>query len=105
MAADDSLRSQVMRKLRITWDDPDTEARVTDHMASADAVLRAKIGIPDASFDFGDPGVENLLYLNYCYYAWNDAEDDFFANYEHDIAQARRKWEVIQFAAEKEGSS
>ena len=51
------------------------------------------------------PGQENLLYVNYCYYAWNDAEDDFFANYFDDIMQARRKWEVIQYAEEKEGAA
>lgn len=105
VGAGSSLRDQVMRKLRITWSDEATNARVQDDMDNARAVLIDKIGIPDPDYDFSKPGQENLLYVNYCYYAWNDAEDDFLSNYFDDIMQARRKWEVIQYAEEKEGAA
>lgn len=93
---------QVMRKLRITWDDETTKSRIeSDMIPKAESVLRERIGIPDSEeFDFSSPSIENELFLAYCFYEWNDAEDDFYLNYEHRIAEARRKWEVIQYSKE-----
>lgn len=102
------LKEQVRRKLRVTWEgDEATEDRIdTDIIPTADADLRFKIGIPDdVSFDFSKPGIENKLFLNHCYYQWNDAEDEFEGNYASDLAQARRKWEVTQYAQEQGSSS
>lgn len=100
------LVDQVMRKLRITWNDKETESRIqTDMIPKAEAVLRERLGIPDGEeFDFSKPGIENELALAYCFYEWNDAEDDFYVNYEDRIAEARRKWEVRQYVAETEST-
>lgn len=102
MAVSEKLRGQVTRKLRVTWDDPDTKSLIEDDIIpSAEAVLAERIGIPpDKQFDFADPGMENELFLALCFYKWNDAEDEFYANYEEQIAQARRKWEVLQYVEE-----
>ena len=98
---DDELLAQVMRKLRVTWDDDDTAARVADIMETSAAALAERLGIPArASCTFEEAGVEKALFLNLCFYAWNDAEDEFWENYGRDVAQARRKWEVIQHAEE-----
>lgn len=100
-----TLKEQVMRKLRVTWEDEATSARIDDIIASAEADLRRRIGIPDSAVhDFSKPGAENILLLAYCYYMWNDAEDEFKANYEEEIAQTRRKWMVSQYAEEQESS-
>lgn len=102
------LKEQVRRKLRVTWDGDDaTDERIdTDIILTAEADLRFKIGIPDQeAFDFSKPGIENKLFLALCYYMWNDAEDEFEANYAADLAHARRKWEVSQYAEEQESSS
>ena len=109
MAVSESLHKQVMTKLRITWDDPNTNAQVDEIIIpSAEAAIRSKVGIPEsAGFEFGGQGAEaeTLLLLAHCYYQWNDAEDEFDGNYRHEIAQARAKWEVYQHAEGQEAPS
>lgn len=93
------LTAQVKRKLNITWSDPDTDARVADIIHSAAAHLRYQLGIDDEGFDFSTAGIENILFLAYCFYEWNHALDDFEANYRGMIMSARAKYEVIQHQA------
>lgn len=88
-----ALITQVKRKLNITWSDEDTDARVTELMASAQVTMRHKLGLPD-EFDFETKGQENLLFLAYCLYEWNHAAHEFDANYLGDILQVRQKNEV-----------
>ena len=109
MAVSESLRKQVKTKLRITWDDPDTDAQIDEIIIpSAEAAIRSKVGIPEsAELEFGANGAEaeTLLLLAHCYYQWNDAEDEFDGNYRHEIGQARAKWEVWQDAQGQEAPS
>ena len=79
----DKLFAQVKRKLNITWEDSDTDARVADIAASADAHLRYL-----------------LLFLARCFYEWNHALDEFDANYRPLIMQARAKYEAKQWGEE-----
>lgn len=90
------LVEQVKDKCRITWQDEATDRAIKEEIIpSALSVVRFKVGIPDnVDFDFSAPGLEHRIFLNYCYYAWHDAEDDFAANFEADLAHARRIWEV-----------
>lgn len=101
------LVGQVKDKCRITWEDEATERVIRDELVpTACSVIRFKVGIPDdAEFDFSEPGLEHRLFLNLCYYAWHDAEDDFERNYAADLAHARRVWEVRNDAEGQEGSS
>lgn len=99
-----ALTSQVRRKLNITWSDPDTDARIADIIASASAHLLYQLGIADQDFNFAAPGIENVLFLAYCFYEWNHALDDFENNYRGMIMSARAKYEVEQHqAAEEDG--
>ena len=99
------LVDAVKRKLRITYEDADVNARVDDIMAQADAALRRTLGIDDEAFTFETPGTEQFLYLAFCFYEWNDAGDDFGANYAEKIAQCRDKWLVKKFAENEEGTA
>ena len=102
--ASNSLTEQVRRKLNITWSDPDTDARVDDIMRSATAHLVYQLGITDPDFDFAVAGIENVLYLAYCFYEWNHALDEYESNYRGLIMSARAKHEVKQdVSAEAEG--
>lgn len=109
MAADNipavecALFQQVMRKLKITWEDEETAHRVRDEIIpNAEAALRRRLGIPDsADFSFADPGPENILLENHCWYDWYDALEEFHENYFDLIEECRRRWEVMQYAAEK----
>ena len=99
-----TLFDAVKRKLRVRWSDPDTDAHISrDIMPDAEAAIRSKVGIPEGSPI--EDGQERMLFLALCYYMWNDAEDEFDANYAVDIAQARRRREVMQYVEEKEGAA
>lgn len=100
-----SLTDSVRRKLRITYSDPDTDERINDIMGQADADVRGLLGIGDGDFSFEQAGPEQALYLAYCFYEWNDALDDFDANYAEKIAQCRDKWLVSQYVEEKQAAS
>ena len=91
-----ALTGQVRRKLNITWSDPDTDARVADIIASAAAHLVYQLGITDSGFDFSTAGIENTLFLAYCFYEWNHALDEYEQNYRGMIMAARAKYEVEQ---------
>lgn len=90
------------RKLNITWDDDDTDARLSEIIEDGIVELADKIGISDG-FDFSQPGQERKLLLAYCLYGWNNALDDFERNYTSDILQARERWEVDRYGSEGEG--
>ena len=91
----EALLQQVKRKLNITWDDADTNARVSDIIGAAQSVMLFKLGITDAAFDFSVAGIENVLFLAYCLYLYNHCENEFDQNYRELILQARSKYEVI----------
>ena len=99
-----TLFGQVKRKLNITWDDPDTTARLEEIINSAIPDLIFKLGIVDPDFDFSIAGSENTLFLAYCLYEWNHALEDFDLNYERMIAQVRAKHEVAYYIANSEDS-
>lgn len=91
------LIDDVKHKLNVTWSDTDTDAKINDLVASAQVVMRHKLGITNNQFDFSTAGLEKSLFLNYCFYEWNDSSDEFSMNYLNDILQCRAKWEVDTF--------
>ena len=93
---DETLFQQVKRKLNITWTDDDTDNRVLDIIKQATTVMLHKLGITDVAFDFSKSGIENVLFLAYCLYLYNHAENEFDTNYLSDILQARAIHEVKQ---------
>ncbi len=90
----ENLLSQVKRKLNITWEDADTNNRLTDIIQSAIPTLKHKLGIADPNFDFAAPGMENNLFLAYCFYEWNHCLNEFDDNYANNILQVRAMHEV-----------
>lgn len=97
----EALFSQVKRKLNITWEDADTNNRVTDIIQSAIPAMRHKLGIADPNFDFSEPGMENNLFKAYCFYEWNHCLNEFDENYSNDIAQVRAMHEVDYYKSEE----
>ena len=98
-----------MRKLQVTWDDEDTEARIGEIIANAEQDMRDLLGIPEpndgvAPFDFSKAGMENMLFLNRCWYEREGCLDDFEKNYAMQIGRCRSKWMVRQYAEEQESS-
>lgn len=93
----EALFEQVKRKLNITWEDTDTNARIEDIIASAIPDLKHKLGIAEPDFDFAQSGVANTLFLAYCFYEFNHAINEFDENYARLIAQERARNEVKFF--------
>lgn len=91
----------VKRKLNITWNDTDTDARITQIIEDGKSEIIDKAGITDPGFDFSKPSQERKLLLAYCFYEWNHALDEFQINYAEDILQARERWEVASHAKEQ----
>lgn len=86
----EKLTDQVRRKLNITWNDPETDARVAEIIESAIPFLIHKLGISDPEFDFSVPGTENDLFKALCLYEWNHIpRDEFEANYHGTIANVQ----------------
>lgn len=93
----EALLEQVKRKLNITWEDEETNARVKDIINSAIPYLRHKLGITETAFDFSAAGVENTLFLAYCLYDWNHCSNEFDENYSRMIAEVRAVYAVNQY--------
>lgn len=90
----DRLIEQVKRKCNITWNDDDTNTRITDIMTAAIPILIHKLGIADPDFDFSVAGAENTLFVNYCFYEFNHCVNEFDDNYKNEIAQTRARHRV-----------
>ena len=89
------LLEAVRRKLNISWEDPQTDARVRDIIADAIPTMIHKLGITDNAYGFVTPGMERKLFLEYCRHEWNDEAKLFDTNYANDILQVRAKWSQI----------
>ncbi len=92
----ETLFEQVKRKLNITWEDDETNARVKDIINAAIPDLIHRLGITDNDFDFSVSGAENTLFLAYCLYEFNHALNEWEDNYEKMIARVRARHEVAQ---------
>lgn len=89
------LRRVAKRKCKVTWNDADTEERITEIVENAVEALRHKLGMGDVTPDvFLEPGMTKTLFENYCMYDWNDMLDDFEGNYQKEILAERHKYEV-----------
>lgn len=78
----------VRRKLNVTWEDEDTDARILDVVSSVSPSLASRLGLGEwHEFRPDSPGWG--LFLNACLYEFSDALDDFWRNYRSEIAECR----------------
>ena len=100
------LFEQVKRKLNVTWQDEETDARIKEIIASATIDLINLIGIPNSDFDFSEAGLENTIFKAYCLYEWNHALDEFEDNYANKLGQLKAKYDVLNYlkSVENEGA-
>ena len=101
----EQLTGQVKRKLNITWEDAETNARVDDIMSSVDPYLRHKLGV-SAELDFSAPGPERDLFLSCCLYEWNHIpRDEWEENHKYTIANVRAQYEVEDYLKRQEAET
>ena len=99
------LVDQVKRKCHVSWDDDITNQRLEDDIIpTAKAYMTERLALPEG-YDFLTPGTVNILFLAYCFYLFNDAEDEFELNYASTMRAARRTWEVNEYVEETESPS
>lgn len=101
----DELFASVKRKLAITWNDERTDLFLkTDIIPNSMVSLIERLGLePDYSFD--DPGREKNLLLALCFYTYNDAEDEFWENYQKELMAVREKWRAEEYAHTSQASA
>ena len=87
------LQALVKRKLNITGSDEATDARVDDAIASVMPALARRCGIDPSDLEamdaFHEGGELTGLLANACFYEWNHALDEFWANYGPDVQAVR----------------
>ena len=86
---DAEITAAVRRKLNITWEDVDTDARVDDVIDKSKAAIMRLCDAPEDSttWDAEDVG----LLLDASLYEFSNAMDDFRANYLDAIQSCRLK--------------
>lgn len=99
---------QIARRIcRITWNDDETDARMSDIVGNAVDYLHHKLGMPGdpSPGAFLDSGGARMLFENYCLYCWNDVPEEFEQNYRREILTMRHKYEVEAAQSESETES
>lgn len=96
---DISLFEEVKDKVKVTWDEAETNKRLERIMSDAISTLNWKLG---ANIDYSSEGQEHNLFLNYCMYAYNDCTNEFDDNYFNEIMQLRQKYEVLNYEQENQ---
>lgn len=74
--------------------------RLTMLLEDAQIEVAHLIGVEE-DFDFSKPSLARELFLNFVWYAWNDAKDEFEHNYLSDIMKCSAYY-GIQGAADNE---
>lgn len=94
----DNLRNAVKQKLKITWNQQETENEIDTMLEDAESYLNHLLG---AEIDYSAPGMERMLFLNFCMYVWNDCQEEFEDAYLKDIIRCRAKYEVKHYEEEE----
>lgn len=90
-----TLYQQVARRCYVTSEDQLIVERLTSIIKNAEFSVKKLLGIFDEKFDFSLPSVENELFLNYCFYRWNNrSQKEFENNYIGDIIGIRTNNEI-----------
>lgn len=99
----ETLLEEVKRKCYITDNSDLTNSRLKNIVKTALVKVKRMIGV-STTFDFEEEGNEEelALFLNYCWYDWNDVSNEFNTNYLEDIHSLHSKHEVEQYEEEIE---
>lgn len=99
---EDATLDAVKRKLNVTWEAPETEARIKDVIDAAGARVAYLVGLPVGHSFSPEDGQAWPLFLDACLYEYSDAMDDFIGNYGPMIQLAREQL-IVRESLEEEG--
>lgn len=99
---DAGLIESVKRKLAITWDNPETNSLLEkDIIPNSMVTLRERLGLAK-DYPFVECGREKELLLALCFYTYNNAEDEFWVNYQKELMAVREKWRALEYVEKQE---
>jgi len=87
----ENLLGLLKNELFITWEDIETDKRLSRIIENAIPTMNFKIG---ANIDYEVAGQEQNLFLIYCAYVYNNCVKDFDINYQPELNQLRIFYEV-----------
>lgn len=76
------LLYDIRNYLDITWEDSDTDTKITGIINRGMAYLNKRTG---ADLDFAEEADARALLFDYCRYAWSNALEDFKVNFLSEI--------------------
>lgn len=88
------------RALNVTWDDPDTNAKIDDCFTSAEFHIWDYAGVNDIDPD--EDRMARQLIKDCARYIWNDVFDEFERRYQTHLIALRTKYQVLDFEEEEE---
>ncbi|MGN0612403.1 MAG: phage head-tail connector protein [Porcipelethomonas sp.] len=91
---------ELKNALRITWDDEDSDSRLSGILERAKGILSSYAG-KELAFDDTQPFEKQLL-IELCRYIDNEALEDFSINYAAELLQLRAKYAVDESGEENE---
>ena len=97
MELPDGLLTDARNYLDITWDDEDTDKKLTGILRRGMSYLDGKAG---AELDYLEEGQPRALLFDYARYARAGALDEFEGNYLHDLLALHLKYRVKEAQAD-----
>jgi hypothetical protein len=108
-ATANEILEQLKRKLNVSCLNAyDAERLSNDIIPDAVALLAPDLGMTAdeaAAFDWSQPSRERLLLVNYCFYEFNHAAEQFASDYAYEIAKcmdARLASQYVEAATNEE---
>lgn len=89
----ETLFLMLKNELNITWDEEETNLRLSRIVENAVLTMNRKLG---ATIDYSEPGQEQELFIAYCMYVYNNCANQFDEHYLNEIMQIRSIYEVKQ---------
>lgn len=104
-AVTDPLLEALKIYLDITWTDEHTNSKLSGILARAKTKIKSYAGNDEIAFD--DGSTEQQLLFDLCRYVWNNASEDFEANYLPDLLmlRANQKTEAMPDESEETDSN
>lgn len=102
MSLPNGLLQAVKNYLDITWNDPDTDEKLTGIIARGMSYLNNVAG---AELDYTVEGKPRELLFDYCRYVRSNDLDEFAVNYQHELLSLQISEEVKAYANQQEADA
>lgn len=95
--SEDVLLCNARLTLDITWDDSETNLKLSRIIERAKARLNEQAG---TEVDYVQDQIAEQLLMDYVRYIWNNSAEDFEVNFKSELIHFRNRYKVRRFKAE-----